>query len=162
MLLFYKTTTRLNSLNRLHALNIKKGLANSTMYIASNNAIRIKFVVLATNARILSNYLLPMLFILRLVKYFLLYFRYLTLYSTYVLGKELQYITKVKNTCTLLGPIKPFKIPVNLLIRFKIPFVFVGYTTTKNWALLKYRYLTLVFGFYKIQRIYRLQNLLPG
>jgi hypothetical protein len=161
MLLFYKTTTYVKGLSRLHTLHYKEGLISNSIYISSNNAVRVKFVVLATSAKILSMYLLPMLFILRLVRFFLLYFRYLTLYSTYILGKELKYITKKKNTCTLLGPLKPFKIPVNLLIRFRIPFVFVGYTTTKDWALLKYRYLNLVFGFYKIQRIYRVQNLLP-
>lgn len=162
MLLFYKTTTNLKHTSRLHTLHYKEGLLSNSLYLTSNNSVRVKFVVLATSAKILTTYLLPMLFILRLVRFFLMYFRYLTLHSTYILGKELKYITRKKNTCTLLGPIKPFKIPVNLLVRFRIPFVFVGYTTTKDWALLKYRYLNLVFGFYKIQRIYRLHSLRTG
>lgn len=160
VLLFYKTSVTIKPNKYLHTLHRGEGIHNNSIYISSNPSNKVRFIVLATSAKILTLYLLPMLFILKMVKFFLMYFRYLTLRSTYVLGQEMRHITKKKNTCTLLGPLKPFKVPINLLIRFRIPFVFVGYTTSKNWALIKYRYLNLVFGFYKIQRMGRVWALL--
>lgn len=123
-----------------------------------NNLTRVKFVVLASCARIISHYLLPMLFLVKFVHFFLIYFRFLTLRSTSILGREVKRVIKRKNMCTLLGPVKPFKVPVNLLIRYRIPFVFSIYRSNVHWALTKYRFLNAAFGLYKIQRIFKLQT----
>jgi hypothetical protein len=132
--------------------------ANTTYNLNTYNFSKIKFIVLATSYKIIAAYLMPMFFLMRLVQFFLLYFRFLTLRSTFILGSEIKKIVKRKNMATLIGPLQPFKVPVNLLVRFRIPFVFTSYYSAHHWSLIKYRFLTAAFGLYKIQRLFKLYS----
>lgn len=157
MFLLYKMSyAKKHTLSSIYWTNFP---ANTGYNLNVYNFSKIKFIVLATSYKILAMYLMPMFFIMKLVQFFLLYFRFLTLRSTYILGSEIRSIVRRKNMATLIGPLQPFKVPVNLLVRFRIPFVFTSYYSAHHWSLIKYRFLNAAFGLYKIQRMYKIFSL---